>query len=145
MEEAPFQILEIRAAEGERPVTVTAAITADGTRAVFSALSEELDRRRREPITGADDVLALREHVALVDRIELPASARSHAIVRFSAADLRACLLALTAFRDRVGGEHFQAADLRARLELIDQITPVLWDANTAAAAMEAPAEAATN
>ena len=32
-------------------------------------------------------------------------------------------------------GEHFQPAELRERLEVIAQITPVLWDANATAAA----------
>ena len=49
MQENPVQILEIRAADGERPVTITAAVTADASRAICTALSEQLDRRSREP------------------------------------------------------------------------------------------------
>ncbi len=136
MQETPVQILEVRAGGGERPVTVTAMVTADASRAIFMALSEQLDRRRREPIASVEDVLVLREQTAIVERFEPLASAGEHAVVQVTESDLRACLLALTNYVDRVEGEHFQPVDLRQRLQLIAQITPVLWDANAAAAAV---------
>ena len=135
MQETPVQILEVRAGEGERPVTITAAVTADASRAIFMALSEELDRRRRDPAASVEEVLALREQTVLVERFEPLASAGTHAIVQVTESDLRACLLALTDYADRVDGEHFQAVDLRERLQVIAQITPALWDANATAAA----------
>jgi hypothetical protein len=55
--------------------------------------------------------------------------------MRFTESELRACLLNLTAYAERVDGEHFQPVELRERLEVIAQITPVLWDANASAAA----------
>jgi len=134
MAETPVQILEVRAGEGDRQVTITGAVTADGSRAIFIALSEQLDRRRREPTASVEDVLALREQTALVERFEPIASAGAHAIVRLTEADLRACLLALTDYADRVDGEHFQPVDLRDRLQVIAQIIPVLWEANATAA-----------
>jgi len=139
MQETPVQILEVRAGEGERPVTITAAVTANASRAIFIALSEELDRRRREPTVSVEEVLALREQTAMVERFEPLASAGTHAIVQVTESDLRACLLVLTDYADRVDGEHFQAVDLRERLRVIAQITPVLWDANAAAAAVDEP------
>jgi len=138
MQETPVQILEVRAGEGERPVTITAAVTADASRAIFMALSEELDRRRREPTASVEEVLALREQIALVERFAPLASAGTHAIVQVTESDLRACLLALTDYADRVDGEHFQGVDLRERLQVIAQVTPVLWDANATAAAAAA-------
>jgi hypothetical protein len=135
MQGTPVQILEVRAREGERPVTITAAVTAEASRVMFMALSEQLDRRRREPAASVEDVLAWREQSALVERFEPLASAGQHAIVQITASDLRACLLALTDYTHRVDGEHFQAADLRGRLQLIAQITPVLWDVNATVAA----------
>jgi hypothetical protein len=140
MQETPVQILEVRAVEGERPVTITAAVTADASRAIFIALSEQLDRRRREPTASVEDVLVLREQTALLERFEPLASAGEHAIVEVTESDLRACLLALIDYADRVDGEHFQPADLRERLQVIAQITPVLWDANANAAAAAAAA-----
>ena len=137
MQETAVQILEVRAGHDEQPVTITAAVTADASRAISVALSEQLDRRRREPAASAEDVLALREQTALAERFEALAGAGEHAIVRLTESDLRTCLLALTEYADRVDGEHFQALDLRERLEVIAQITPVLWDANAAAAAAE--------
>jgi hypothetical protein len=145
MKETPVQILEVRAAEGERPVTIAAAVTAEGSRAIFIALSEQLDRRRREPIASVEDVLVLREQTALVERFESLVNAGAHAIVRLTEVDLRACLLALTDYTDRVDGEHFQPVDLRDRLESIAQITPVLWDANATAAAAGAAGEPLTH
>ena len=141
MQETPVQILEVRAGAGERPVTITAAVTADASRAIFMALSEELDRRRREPTASVEEVLALREQTALVERFQrfAPlASAGTHAVVQVTESDLRACLLGLTDYADRIDGEHFQAVDLRERLQVIAQVTPVLWDANTTAAAAAA-------
>jgi hypothetical protein len=139
MQETPVQILEVRAGDGEGPVTITAAVTADASRAIFTALSEQLDRRRRVPTSSVEDVLVLREPIALVERFEPLATAGEHAIVCFSDSDLRACLLELTTYADRVDGEHFQPVDLRKRLEVIAQITPVLWDANATAAAAGEP------
>jgi hypothetical protein len=135
MQEAPVQILEVRARESDRSVTITAAVTADASQAMFTALSEQLDRRRREPTVNVEDVLGLREDAALVERFEPLASANAHAIVCVSDAELRTCLLALTDYADRVDGEHFQPVALRERLQLIAQITPILWDANATAAA----------
>jgi hypothetical protein len=135
MQEAPIQILEVRADRPERAVTITAAVTAGASQAMYVALSEQLDRRRAVPTASVDDLLALREQTALVERFAPLASARAHAIVSFAASDLRACLLDLAAYAQRVDGEHFQPADLRERLQLIAEITPVLWDANASAAA----------
>ena len=117
----------------------TAAVTAAASRAIFTALSEQLDRRRREPTAGVNDVLALREQTTLVEHFEPLASAGAHAIVQVTESDLRTCLLALTDYADRVDGEHFQPPDLRDRLQVIAQIIPVLWDANATAAAAGEP------
>jgi hypothetical protein len=135
MQEDPLQILEVRAVEPERSVTVTAAVTAEASHAIFVALSEQLDRRRRRPAGSVEDVLALREQISLVEQFAPLATAGAHAIVRFSEADLRACLLNLTDYAERVDGEHFQPVELRGRLHVIAEITPVLWDANATAAA----------
>ncbi|HEX3974663.1 MAG TPA: hypothetical protein VHW96_00280 [Solirubrobacteraceae bacterium] len=140
MQEHRIQILEVRADEQVSSVTITAAVTADASAAIFGALSEQLDRHRQEPTETVEDVLALREEQSLVERFAPLATAGAHAIVRFTASELRACLLDLTGYTERVDGEHFQPAELRQRLEVIAQITPVLWDANaTAAAAAGAP------
>jgi hypothetical protein len=56
--------------------------------------------------------------------------------VRFPASDLRACLLELTQYSERVDGEHFQPVELRERLQVIAQLAPVLWDAHASAAAI---------
>ncbi|HZE07062.1 MAG TPA: hypothetical protein VE127_17670 [Solirubrobacteraceae bacterium] len=138
MQESPIQILEVRAGDGDRPVTVTAAVSGDACRAILTALSEQLDRRRGEPLATVEDVMALREHTALVERFAPLAAADGHAIVAFSELELRTCLLELTDYADRVDGEHFQPVELRERLGLIAEITPVLWDANAAAAAAAA-------
>ena len=130
-----MHILEVRAAEPPRPVTITAAIRSDASRAIFVALSEQLDRRRRDPVTTLDDVCALRERIALVERFAPLASAGGHTIAQFADAELRACLLDLTDYADRVDGEHFQAAELRERLQVIAQLIPVFWETNTAATA----------
>jgi hypothetical protein len=133
MQESPVQILEVRAGEAGRPVTITAAITADASRAIFTALSEQLDRRRKEPASSVEDVLAFREHIARVERFEPLTTAG--AVICLSGADLRSCLLELTDYADRVDDEHFQTVELRERLRVIAQVTRVLWDANADAAA----------
>ncbi len=145
MQEAPVQILEVRAAAGERPVTITASVTADASQATFIALSEQLDRRRQEPTASVEDVLGLRQQSALVERFEPLASAGAHAIVQLTGSDLCACLLALTEYADRVDGEHFQPVELRNRLQVIAQITRVLWDANATAAAVAGAGEPLTH
>lgn len=135
MHEDPLQILEVRADEQSRSVTITAAVTADASRAIFIALSEQLDRRRAHLTASVEDVLALREQTGLADRFAPLATAGAHAVVQFTESDLRACLLDLTGYRDRVDGEHFQPLELRERLQVTAQITAVLWEANAAAAA----------
>jgi hypothetical protein len=131
----PIQILEVRADEPGLSVTITMAITADASRAIFVALSEQLDRHRRQPIENVEDVVVLREQQSLVERFAPLATAGAHAIVRFTESELRACLLDLTDYVERVDGEHFQPGELRERLQVIAEIAPVLWDANAAAAA----------
>jgi hypothetical protein len=135
MDETPLQILEVRSGGDEATVTVTAAVSADATKAIFVALSEELDRRRAAPTMSVEDVLSLREHTALTERFGPLAHADAHAIISLSDGELRRCLLELTSYAERVDGEHFLPADLRERLRLVAEITPVLWDANAAAAA----------
>jgi hypothetical protein len=135
MQEHPLQILEVRADELDRSVAITAAVTADAGQAIFVALSEQLDRRRRQPSESAEDVLALREQQSLLERFEPLATAGAHAIARFTASELRACLLHLTGYAERVDGDDFQPVELRERLRVIAAITPVLWDANAEAAA----------
>jgi hypothetical protein len=135
MQENPIQILEIRAAEQDRSVTITAAVTSEASGAIFVALSEQLDRHRRQPTESLEDVLALREQQSLVQRFAPLATAGAQAIVGFTESELRACLLDLTDYARRVDGEHFQPVELRGRLQVIAQITPVLWDANATAAA----------
>ncbi len=139
MQEQPIQILEVRADQQDPSVAITAAVTADASRAIFVALSEQLDRHRRQPTESVEDVLVLREQQSLVERFEPLAGAGAHAIVRFTEAELRACLLNLTDYTERVDGDHFQPVELRERLEVIARITPVLWDANAAAAAAAQP------
>jgi hypothetical protein len=133
MQEDPIQILEVRADEPDRSVAITAAVTADASRAIFVALSEQLDRHRRQPTESVEDVVALRQQQSLVERFAPLATAGAHAIVRFTESELRACLLDLTDYTGRVDGEHFQPVELRERLGVIAQIAPVLWDANAAA------------
>jgi hypothetical protein len=143
MHDAPVQILEVRADGGQRPVMITAAVTADASRAICVALSEQLDRRRAAPTASVDDVLALREQTALVERFAPLATAGAHAVVQFTDSELRACLLDLTGYADRVDGEHFQPVELRERLRVTAQITTVLWEANATASAAAAAAAAA--
>lgn len=135
MHEDPIQILEVRADAEQRSVTITAAVTADASWAIFIALSEQLDRRRAHPTASVGDVLGLREQTALVERFAPLATAGAHAVVQFTESDLRACLLDLTGYTDRVDGEHFQPLELRERLQVTAQITAVLWEANATAAA----------
>ena len=135
MHEDPVQILEVRADGEQRSVMITVAVTADASRAIFIALSEQLDRRRAHLTASVGDVLALREQTALVERFAPLAIAGAHAVVQFTESDLRACLLDLTGYTDRVDGEHFQPVELRERLQVIARITAVLWEANATAAA----------
>jgi hypothetical protein len=135
MPDDPIQILEVRVNGAQRPVTVTAAVTADAGQAIFIALSEQLDRRRRDLITSTDGVLALRQQAELVERFAPVASSRAHAVVQLTEEELRACLLDLTDYRERVDGEHFQPIELRQRLQMTAQITGALWEANATAAA----------
>src|ERR1035441_2096261 len=135
MHEDPIQLLEARADAEQRSVMITAAVTADASRAIFIALSEQLDRRRAHPTASVGDVLGLREQTALVERFAPLATAGAHAVVQFTESDLRACLLDLTGYTARVDGEHFQPGELRERLQVTAQITAVLWEANATAAA----------
>ena len=144
MHESTIQILQVRADGQERAVTITAAVTADASRAILVALSEQLDRRRRQPTADVEDVMVLREQTALVEQFATYAIAGAHAIVRLTEPDLRACLLELTHYTDRVDGEHFQPVELRDRLQVIAQITSVLWDANATATAALAGGEPVT-
>jgi hypothetical protein len=137
MQENPIQILEVRADERDRSVAITAAVTAEASRAIFVALSEQLDRHLLRPTESVEDVLVLRERQSLVERFAPLATADAHAIVRFTESELRACLLELTDYTERVDGEHFQPVELRERIQAIAQIIPVLWDANATAAAID--------
>ncbi len=119
---------------------ITAAVSADASQAIWVALSEQLDRRRAAPITSVEDALALREQVELAERFEPLASAGAHTIAQFTDAELRACLLDVTTYADRVNGEHYQHPELRERLQTIATLTPVLWEANATAAAAAAEA-----
>jgi hypothetical protein len=123
-------------------VTITAAVTADASRAIFVALSEQLDRRRAAPTASVSDVLALREQTALVERFAPLATAGAHAVVQFTDSELRACLLDLTGYTDRVDGDHFQPVELRERLRVTAQITAVMWEANATSAAASAAGRA---
>jgi len=134
MEHPPIQILEVRVADNAQSVTITLALGAPASQAILTALSEQLDRRRSMAVNTVDEALALRDQFALVERFEPLAAADAHAVVSLTDADVQTCLLELTAYADRVDGEHFQPVELRARLEVIAEITPVLWDANAAAA-----------
>lgn len=135
MQENPIQILEVRADEQDRSVSITAAVTADASGAIFVALSEQLDRNGRQPTESVEDLVGLREEQSLVERFAPLATAGAHAIVRFTESELRTCLLDLTDYTERVDGEHFQPVELRERLQVIAQMIPVLWDANATAAA----------
>jgi hypothetical protein len=128
------QVLEIRGGDGDRDVEVTVAIAADAIQAICTALSEQLNRYAQDETEHAEDVLALREHTALVERFQPLAAGDGHAVVTFRQAELRTCLLELTRYVERVDDEHYQAPDLRARLQIIKRIIPALWDANAATA-----------
>ena len=134
MEAEPIQVLEVRASEPSGLVMITVALGADASREIWIALTEQLDRRRRGPITSAEDALVLREQVALVERFAPLASAGMHAVAQFTHAELRACLLDLTSYAHRMNGEHFQPPELRERLRTIAKLTAVLWDVDAAGA-----------
>jgi hypothetical protein len=134
MQQNPMQILEVRGDGQDRPVAITAAVTADASQSIFVALSEQLDRHLQQPTETVEDVLVLREQQSLVERFAPLASAGAHAIVQFTESELRACLLELTNYTQRVDREHFQPVELRERLQTIAQIVPTLWDANASAA-----------
>src|SRR5579875_3649376 len=135
MPEDPIQILEVRADQAARSVTVTAAVTDGAVRAISVALSEQLDRSRGQSTESVEDVLALRRRTDLVERFVPLARAGAHAVVQFTEAEFRGCLLELSEYRERVDGDYYQPADLRERLELTGRITAVLWDTNAAVAA----------
>jgi hypothetical protein len=134
MEVSTAQVLEVRAPNGEDPVTITLGLSAQATKAIFTALTEQLDRRRRSAASTAEELLRLREETAFVDRFEALAAANAHAVVRLTESELRSCLLELSDYAGRIDGEHFQPVELRERLKTIAELTPVLWDANAAAA-----------
>jgi hypothetical protein len=140
MQEATIQILEVRAVANELQASITLAVASDAGQAIFMALSEQLDRRRRDPVEGADDAIELRDAAALVERFELLARAKAHAVVQLSPNEVRSSLLDLTAYAERMDTDQFQPPELRERLAAIAQITPVLWDANAAAIAAAVPA-----
>lgn len=135
MEEAPVQILEVRPGGAGLDPSITLSVSADANRALVVALSEQLDRRRAEPLQAAEDVHELRRAADLVERIESLVAAQAHAVVRFSPEELRSCLLDLTSYADRMDVDGFQPPDLRERLDVLARITPVLWDANAAVSA----------
>ena len=135
MPEDHIQILEVRADPVARRVTVTAAVTAGAADAIFIALSEQLDRRRRDATDSVDDVLALRRRIELVERFAPLAKAGAHAIVQLSEEEIRDCLLELSDYRVRVDDEHYQPPELRQRLGVTVQVTAILWDTNATVAA----------
>lgn len=132
-----IQVLEICRGDRDRPVTITAAIATDAIQAICTALSEQLDRYAQRRAEHAEDVLTLREHTALVERLWPLAVAGEHAVVSFDQAELRTCLTELARYNERVDDEHYQTPELRARLQTIDRITPVLSEASAAAAAAD--------
>ncbi len=140
MLEPSVQILEVRAGDEVRPLTITVAVTADAAGAIHTALSEQLDRRRQEPIESPDDVAELRDEIALVERFADLAAAAAHAMVSLSQDELQAALMGLTRYVDRVDGEHYQPAELRERLQVIADAVATMWDANAAAAEAQAAA-----
>ena len=132
MEDSAVQILEARPSGSGIQASVTLSVSAPASRAIFRALSEQLDRRRSEPLEGADDVQVLRRATELVERFGALVAVDAHAVVRFSPEELRSCLLELTAYADRMDTDGFQPPELRERLGVIAQVSPVLWDANAA-------------
>ena len=141
MAEDLIQILEVRAGGVQHPVTITASFNADAGHAIFIALSEQLDRRRAHLIGDTEDALALRQQTELLERFAPLASSRAHAIIQLTDDELRACLVDLAAYRERVDGEHYQPLELRERIQVITEISPVLWDANATAAAVAAASQ----
>jgi hypothetical protein len=140
MSETSFQILEVRAGDGERPLTITAAVSADVTAAIHTALAEQLDRRRAEPLESPDEIAELRDEATLVERFAELSAPQAHAMIALSQADLQACLMGLTQYADRVDGDHYQPVELRERLEVIAGVLPAMWDANAAAVEAESAA-----
>ncbi len=130
-----IRILEVREVDGEREATITLAVAAEAIQAICTALSEELDRHAQSRNENAADVLTLRSYAALVELFQPLAAAEGHAVVSLSQADLRICLLELTRYIERFDDERYQEPDLRARLQIVRRTTPVLWEANAAAAA----------
>ena len=143
MEEVPTQILEVRPGGLGSDASITLSVSSQAARVILTALSEQLDRRRAEPLEGAHDVHGLRQATELVERFEALAAADAHAVVRFSGDELRSCLLELTSYADRMDVDGFQPPELRERLQVIAEITPVLWDANAAASMPLSPAHLA--
>lgn len=102
-----IQVLEVCRGDDEPGMTITAAIAADAIHAIWTALSEQLDRYGHDRTEHAEDVLTLRAHAALVERLRPLALAEGHAIVSFSQVELRTCLLELTRYVERVDEEHY--------------------------------------
>lgn len=140
MQETSVQILEVLAGDETRPLTITVAVTAEAAGAIHIALSEQLDRRRQEPVESPGDVAELRDAIALVERFTELAAPGAHAIVSLSQEELQSALMGLTQYADRVDGEHFQPAELRGRLAIIADVVASMWDANAAAAEAQAAA-----
>jgi hypothetical protein len=132
-----IRVLEVRRDDEEQVVIITAGIASEAIQAICTALQEQLDRKAQDRTEHAEDVLTLREHSTLVERFHSLAAAEGHAVVSFTQAELRTCLLELTRYAERVDDEHYQAPELRARLQTINDLTPTLWEANSAAAACE--------
>ncbi|HET9718897.1 MAG TPA: hypothetical protein VFP55_02350 [Solirubrobacteraceae bacterium] len=139
MEESAAQILEVRPAEVGGDASITFSVSSQASQAALVALSEQLDRRRAAPLESAEDVQELRQATELVERCEALAATGAHAVVHFSPEELRACLVELTGYVERMDVDGFQPPELRERLRVIGQITPVLWDANAAASRPMAP------
>jgi predicted RecB family endonuclease len=140
IEDASLQVLEVRAAECEPAVTITAAIAVGAIQAMFTALTEQLDREAQAPSEKAEDVLALREQTALIERLRPLAAADAHAVVSLSQAELGICLRELAQYVGRADREGYQPPDLRDRLRVIERILPILRDAETEAATAAAAA-----
>jgi hypothetical protein len=140
-----LQILEVRAPEGERPLTITAAIGPGTIQAICTALSEQLARHGQEPTEKAEEVLKLRERSALVDRLQPLADADAHAFVGFSYGELCTCLVELTRYVQRADGQDYRPPDLRERLQVIGRIFPILSDAEIQASTVAAAASEESN
>lgn len=135
MHERPIHILAVNAGGGQEEAAVTVAVSADAGKAISTAISEQLDRARHLPMASAEDVLAMRAQLHLLEQFAPIVARGAHAVITLTAPEVRRCLLTLTEYAGRVDGEHYQAAELRERIQLIAQITPVLWDANEQTAA----------